>query len=125
MKKWLLPIALSLSIGSAWADPFCYPVTTNLTVFGTAVRQDVELSDGSTKAVWMLAMDPPLCVIDRRFSRDAQGRIAVSRIQLIGPPPPPNVPLAVTGVLSTKNAPEYFIMPTAMWVTPPRKKNAP
>ncbi|MDR5805501.1 hypothetical protein [Caballeronia sp. LZ001] len=126
VKTGSLFVALWLWAGAVRADVACYPVGTAITLFGTAVREDVESSDGSVRTAWMLAMDPPLCVVDRRFSQDALGRLMVPRIQLIGVPPPPvRVPIAVTGTLSTRNAPQYFIVPSAMWVTPPRPPQPP
>jgi hypothetical protein len=121
MKQWIAFLALSILVGTAWADAACYPVGTTLTLRGIAVRETVETSDGSDKSVSMLAMDPPLCVVDRRYSQDAQGRIAVPRVELVGPAPASGASLAVTGTLSTRNAPEYFLIPTAMWVTPPAR----
>jgi hypothetical protein len=64
-------------------------------------------------------MDPPLCVIDKRFSQDAQGRVLVPRVLIIGPPLPTGVTLSVTGMLMRRSAPPYYMAPTSAWVVPP------
>lgn len=124
MKNWLvLPILAAWSAG-VFAQ-MCYPVGTPLTMLGRTVRESAQSSDGSPTEVSMLAMDPPLCVIDKRYSQDPQGRISVSRVQILGQMPPPGLAVSATGTLVTGNSPRYFIVPTAMWVVPPTVKVAP
>lgn len=121
MKNPALYMMLSLWAGAACAaQPVCFPVGTNMTLRGVPVQESIETDSGARQSVWMLAMDPPLCLIDKRFSDDAQGRVLVSRVQIIGPPLPTGVLLSVTGTLMRRNAPPYYIMPTAAWVTPPQ-----
>ena len=121
MKNRLLCAMFALWAGTTWAAPACFPVGTNLTLRGMPVQETVETDSGSQQSIWMLSMDQPLCVIDRRFSQDAQGRIAVPRVQIMGPPLPPGVLLSVTGTLLRRSTPPYYIVPTAVWVSPPTK----
>ena len=123
-KHWLLLLALIAGTKTVHAQ-MCYPVGAYMTLLGRAVAEHVQLSDGSSKDIWMLAMDPPLCVIDKRYSQDSQGRMSVSRVQIVGAVPPTGVPLMLTGTLSTRNAPQYFIVPTALSVVPPNVRLAP
>ena len=123
-KNWLLLSALFSGAAIAQVQS-CYPVGTTMTLLGKAVPESIQLSDGSAKTIWMLAMNPPLCVIDKRYSQDPQGRISVSRIQIVGPNPPTGVPIMLVGILSTRNGPQYFIVPTQLSVVPPNVRLAP
>lgn|GEM_PF-1579651 len=120
MKNRLLCMLPFMWASAAWAAaPVCFPVGTNMTLRGTPVQDVMETDSGAQQAVWMLAMDPPLCVIDKRFSQDAQGRVLVPRVLIIGPPLPPGVTLSVTGMLMRRSAPPYYMAPTSAWVVPP------
>ncbi|SAL40704.1 hypothetical protein AWB71_02040 [Caballeronia peredens] len=116
----VLSVWFSMWAGTAWAGPVCFPVGTTLTIRGTPVQEITETDSGSQQSVWMLSMDPPLCVIDRRFSQDPQGRLLVTRVQIIGPPLPKGVLLSATGALLRRNTLPYYMAPTALWVTPPQ-----
>jgi hypothetical protein len=120
VKNGLLFVLSLMWTGGVWAAaPVCFPVGTTMTLRGTPMQDVMEADGGSRQPVWMLAMDPPLCVIDKRFSQDAQGRVLVRRVLIIGPPLPTGVTLSVTGMLMRRSAPPYFMAPTAAWVVPP------
>lgn len=103
----------------------CYPLGTSITLLGKAFSESVVMSDGSTKKVWMLSMDPPLCVIDKRFSRDPQGRVSVPRLGIVGLVPPAGKPITVVGTLNASNTVQYFIIPSQLYVVPPNVRLAP
>jgi hypothetical protein len=117
--KQILAITLCLSVNAAWADTACFPVGATLTIYGDSVREGASLSDGSRSSTPSLSLNPPLCVIDKRASQDSYGRISVTRLQLIGPPPPPGVRLGVTGMLNSASKGSYYMAPTSVWVAPP------
>lgn len=85
-KHWLLLLALISGTKTIHAQ-MCYPVGAYMTLLGRAVAERVRLSNGSSKDIWMLAMDPPSCVIDKRYSQDTQGKMSVSRVQIVGAVP--------------------------------------
>ncbi|BAN27499.1 hypothetical protein BRPE64_DCDS05630 (plasmid) [Caballeronia insecticola] len=113
-------VCASIGAGATWAAPNCFPVGTTLTIRGTPVQEMIETDSGSQQPIWMLSMDPPLCVIDKRFSQDPQGRLLVTRVQIIGPPLPNGVQISATGTLLRRSTLPYYIVPTALWVTPPQ-----
>jgi hypothetical protein len=120
MKKLAVLLLATLGMGAANAAN-CYRNGETVTLQGNAVRQYMKMGDDSTKGVWVLALDEPVCVIDKETSEDTQGRLMVSRVQLIGTPPPEEVSLELTGKLSTGNLSQYYIVPTALWVQKGRK----
>jgi hypothetical protein len=120
VKNCLLCVLSFMWASAAWAAaPLCFPVGTTMTLRGTPVQDVMETDGGSRQPVSLLAMDPPLCVIDKRYSQDAQGRVMVPRVLIIGPPLPTGVTLSVTGTLMRRSAPPYYMVPTAAWVVPP------
>lgn len=120
MKKLAVLLAAMFGMSAAQAAA-CYKDGASVTLQGNAVRQYMKMGDDSTKGVWVLALDEPVCVIDKETSEDVQGRLMVSRVQLIGMPPPEGVSLLLTGKLSTGNLSQYYIVPTALWVKSGRK----
>jgi hypothetical protein len=124
MSQCALALTLATAATAAAAQT-CFPVGVSFTVFGRAGVERVSLSDGSASKIAVLTMDPPLCVIDKRYSNDPQGRISVTRMQLVNASPPLDVPLMVTGTLVTRNAPEYFFLPSSISVVPPTMRIPP
>jgi hypothetical protein len=119
--KRIVALILCFGASGAWADAACFPVGATLTIYGESVRENVSLSDGTRSSRPGLSLNPPLCVIDKRASHDPQGRIGVTRLQLVGPPPPPGVRLGVTGMLNSASKGSYYVAPTSMWVVPPAR----
>ncbi|MPW23023.1 hypothetical protein GCT13_41170 [Paraburkholderia sp. CNPSo 3157] len=121
MRNRLLCVMLLMWSIATWAGPVCFPVGTALTLRGTTAQEIAETGGGAQQTISVLLMEPPLCVIDPRFGQDAQRRIMITRVQLVGPPPPAPMQLTVTGTLMRRNTPQYYVVPTAVWATPPKK----
>jgi hypothetical protein len=88
-----------------------------ITIQGIATAQSLELANGSTKSVWLLATDRPICVVESEDGiADPQER-NVSRLQVVGKPPPTGVAIELKGKLSTGNITQYYAESTAIVVT--------
>jgi hypothetical protein len=112
----MLP-ATSQSPSRLSATGGCYRDGDVITVQGVATAQALELANGLVRSVWLLATDKPICVVEA----DTLQQIRVSRLQIIGQPPPSGVAIELTGKLSTGNITQYYAVSTAIDVISGRR----
>lgn len=73
------------------------------------------------KSVWLLGTDRPICVVESEDGIAAPQERNVSRLQIVGKPPPTGVAIELTGKLSTGNITQYYAESTAIVVTSGRR----
>jgi hypothetical protein len=115
----LLLAAASIAASSASASA-CHADGEEITVRGTAFPQPLQMADGSFQKVWVLELTAPFCVI----GSDENGLPVeehVSRMQVVGTPPPNAVLIELKGKLSSDNVTQYYAEPTAIVVKSGRK----
>lgn len=112
----ILAVAVGASPQSHASDGGCRSADEVVTVHGVAIARPLRLADGSTRTVWVLSLNSPLCVTET----PGQTRI-VRDVQIVGQPPPPDVEIELTGRLSTGNITQYYAVPTAIAVTGGRR----
>ncbi|MEP7101912.1 MAG: hypothetical protein ABI781_15485, partial [Burkholderiales bacterium] len=87
-----------------------------VTLQGKVDQEQLGMADGSVRTVWILVTSTPTCVQD-----PGEPRTMVKRVQVFGDPPPTEVPIELTGRLSTGNFSQSYAAPNALWVTKGRK----
>jgi hypothetical protein len=103
----------------------CYRDGEIITIQGVATAQSLELANGSMQKVWLLVTDRPVCIVESITGTDTSQRISVSRLQIIGQPPPAGVAIELTGKLSTGNITQWYAESTAIVVNTGRRIEAP
>jgi hypothetical protein len=118
-------LLLTLAALSAQAGPYqaaeCHRDGDVITIQGTATAQSLELANGSVRNVWLLVTDKPICIVASEDGVEKPHEISVSRVQIIGEPPPLAVSIELTGKLSTGNITQYYAAPTAIQVQSDRR----
>ena len=99
----------------------CHKDGDLITIQGVTTAQSLELANGSVKDVWLLVTDGPFCVVESPNGVEAPREISVSRLQIIGQPPPPGATIELTGKLSTGNISQYYAVSTAISVISGRR----
>jgi hypothetical protein len=99
----------------------CHNDGDRITVQGVATAQSLELANGSTKSVWILATDSPICVVESEDGIAVPQERNVSRLQVVGKPPPTGVAIELKGKLSTGNITQYYAESTAIVATSGRR----
>jgi hypothetical protein len=85
----------------------CHNEGDVITVQGIASASSPESADGSTRSIWALNIDQPICLTDS--SKGASGhQTTVSRLQIMGQAPPSGVEIELTGKLVTGHLDEDF-----------------
>lgn len=107
--------------GTAAAAIGCQKDGDLITIQGVAAAQSLELANGSTKSVWILATDRPICIVESENGIDAPKEHRVSRLQVVGKPPPTGVSIELKGKLSTGNITQYYAESTAIVVMSGRR----
>jgi hypothetical protein len=99
----------------------CYRDADVVTLRGIAYPQSLKMADGSVKVVWILTTKNPVCVVQSLPWDDAPRRANVTRVQVIGTPPPAGATLELRGKLSTGNVTQSYAEMTAIEVTSGRR----
>lgn len=117
-------IALLAQTG-ATAAVGCHRDSDVITIQGVAAARSLELANGSVKDVWILVTDRPVCIMELPNGMDAPHEISVSRLQIIGQPPPSDTAIELTGKLSTGNITQWYAESNAINVISGRRIAAP
>lgn len=120
MKSMITANALFLMSGLVMAAG-CYNEGDSIVLKGTASIQPLELANGKTNTVWVLTPTSPICVTELASDSGKPKQANVSRLQIIGTPPPANILIELSGTLSTGNFTQYYAEPTAIKVTSGRR----
>jgi hypothetical protein len=119
--KMIVSCALLLASNFALAGgtPPCFINGQEITVKGIATQVPIpqRTADGNTGSVWVLNIDPPICVSEYFAGSTKMNSANIVQIQIIGSPPPPEQIVELTGKLSTENYSENFAIPDAIRVT--------
>lgn len=119
MLKSLVTTVALCAMGAAHAE--CFRDDSVVTLQGTASAQTLTLANGSAKTVSVLDLATPICAIENVDPTHLNQNTQISRIQVIGVPPPLGVPIELTGRLSTGNFTQYDAVPTAITVAKGRR----
>jgi hypothetical protein len=118
LKSLVTTIALC-AMGAAHAE--CFRDGSAVTLQGTASAQTLTLANGSVKTVSVLNLTAPICATENVDPKDLNQNSQISRIQVIGVPPPLGVLIELTGSLSTGNFTQYDAVSTAITVAKGRR----
>ena len=94
---------LNASKGAPAASGGCYNHGDVITVQGVATAQPLKLANGQVTQGWVLVTDRPICLMKSSEGNNASHEIGVSRLQIVGQPPPVGVLIELTGRLSAGN----------------------
>ena len=97
----------------------CFENGEVITVRGTASEQNFASAAGGAQDLWILSIDQPICVTETLVGEVSQHTI--SRLQIVGMPPPANLPIELKGKLSTGNDTEFYAEPTLLQVISGRR----
>jgi uncharacterized protein YecT (DUF1311 family) len=120
-QKRIAVLAQTESVGTI----HCYRDGEIVTVQGITTAQPLQLANGSVKSIWLLVTDRPICVMEAPNGIEAPHETSVSRLQIIGQPPPSNAAVELTGKLSTGNISQYYAESTAINVISGRRIAVP
>jgi uncharacterized protein YecT (DUF1311 family) len=81
----------------------CYNDGDVITVQGAAAAQPLKLANGQVTQGWFLITDRPICLIKFTGGNNASHEISLSRLQIVGQPPPVGVSIELTGRISAGN----------------------
>lgn len=119
--KWLsIIVCFGFTSAAAYAAP-CYNNGEHVTLQGKAHAHSLTLANGSVKVIWFLVISPPVCVKQYQTSGNIVQEVDVSRVRIIGLPPPSDVAIELKGTLITSNAASKYIEGVAIRVISGRR----
>jgi len=114
-------LAISLSPCIVEAATICLHDGERVTLQGIASSAHLTMANGSATTVWVIEIQDGICVDQPTAESQEGGRATIRRFQVIGPPPPPGVPIELIGTLSTGNVTQSYAVPNAIKVLSGRK----